>query len=904
MSDEKNKPNFLLNLKQGGTVDPVKLVASRPYAAAIASKLVTSRDEILGSKARRRQATTAEAGQLDKVTKDLIYHTEDNENIQLMFPDIKLAQQIVVSSIVSPKDMVQPHLNYDCRKKEIPAQIRIGLLDTTKRHFEDGYFILDRLYKVVDETLFQSGAYVRITIPESIVDQIIHGNTEITTESIDKLKEHFVDPNTGLMGGYFENEPGRIAAESATGIDPSKPEPFIYKNKDSAYASCKYIDFTDNYEIIKVPALQGKFKKLKTRSIIKKRAARLSAATEAEKLSDDRIQSLLFSGRQTVTKDFHEIPNSNDAKRRSIGRALSMHWPTTSIIPIYSPGDPTNHIGYIGIVDQNGYPISSNDQTLRTQQLTSMLSNETGMQGNDLGHFLIDRAKNTLHGKGSMNQQLEVVTRLFSTMLEENIVRRLKNGINEDSFKLSENQDIYQLMMARTFSNQYTRIVYIPEEFVTYYANDYHKNGIGKSITYGLTYLSSLRAMTRLAKVTGMLKTAIPITRVNVTFAEDDPDPHATAEMIAHDVLRYKAPPLPIGNNSPQMLADFLVRSGIEFNFEGSERFPGTKIEFETKSLQHSTPDDSTDDDMRKQQYMAMGVSPEMVDNGFSPEHATTVTKNHLLLSRRVITHQNKFEPSLAQEGRKSLQFDSLFLEEAHRVIEDNKGLLEKYLSDDQKTELGTNKKEIYDQVIEEFLDNLVITFPKPDDAANAQIYESFDNEKKYVTDAIEFWFSNTVIPNDVSGEINNNADTIKSMLIAYHMREWMTKNNFMMDLGDVVKTTEDDKPMLDIYEMTTQHTKGVMRSIIKLLRALRPAKNAANTDLTNMDTEPGEASSASSSSDSGSDDGGSEDDQGGGDDFGMGDFGMEPDGFGDTEEEETPEGQVGTDGDGGQVTP
>jgi hypothetical protein len=268
-------------------------------------------------------------------------------------------------------------------------------------------------------------------------------------------------------------------------------------------------------------------------------------------------------------------------------------------------------------------------------------------------------------------------------MLEENIVRRLKNGINEDSFKLSENQDIYQLMMARTFSNQYTRIVYIPEEFVTYYANDYHKNGIGKSITYGLTYLSSLRAMTRLAKVTGMLKTAIPITRVNVTFAEDDPDPHATAEMIAHDVLRYKAPPLPIGNNSPQMLADFLVRSGIEFNFEGSERFPGTKIEFETKSLQHSTPDDSTDDDMRKQQYMAMGVSPEMVDNGFSPEHATTVTKNHLLLSRRVITHQNKFEPSLAQEGRKSLQFDSLFLEEAHRVIEDNKGLLEKYLSDD-----------------------------------------------------------------------------------------------------------------------------------------------------------------------------------------------------------------------------
>jgi len=32
--------NFLVNLKQDGTIDPIKLVAGRPYAAAIASKLV------------------------------------------------------------------------------------------------------------------------------------------------------------------------------------------------------------------------------------------------------------------------------------------------------------------------------------------------------------------------------------------------------------------------------------------------------------------------------------------------------------------------------------------------------------------------------------------------------------------------------------------------------------------------------------------------------------------------------------------------------------------------------------------------------------------------------------------------------------------------------------------------
>jgi len=43
--------------------------------------------------------------------------------------------------------------------------------------------------------------------------------------------------------------------------------------------------------------------------------------------------------------------------RKSIGKPMLMKLPTESTIPVFIPGDPSNHIGYFVMLDGNGKPL-------------------------------------------------------------------------------------------------------------------------------------------------------------------------------------------------------------------------------------------------------------------------------------------------------------------------------------------------------------------------------------------------------------------------------------------------------------------------------------------------------------------------------------------------------------------
>ena len=54
----------------------------------------------------------------------------------------------------------------------------------------------------------------------------------------------------------------------------------------------------------------------------------------------------------------------------------------------------------------------------------------------------------------------------------------------------------------------------------------------------------------------------------------------------------------------------------------------------------HIKPDTELEEELDKRAIMALGLTPEIVDTGFSPEFATTVVANNVLLAKRVIRIQ------------------------------------------------------------------------------------------------------------------------------------------------------------------------------------------------------------------------------------------------------------------------
>jgi hypothetical protein len=540
-----------------------------------------------------------------------------------------------------------------------------------------------------------------------------------------------------------------------------------------------------------------------------------------------------------------------------------MRVPSEAVIPVYVPGDETRHIGYFILIDGSGHPVSANSPMQGNQSLQSLWQ-QSSQSGNASG--LIQKAKQNLMSNSSADaNNVEQIVKVYGSIVENNLLTRLKNGVYEADYEISENEEVYRIMLARSLAGKFTTMVYIPEEFMTYFAFKHHPNGTGKSLLDDLKIITSIRSILLFARVMALTKSAINLTHVNMNLDPNDPDPEKTIEMGMHEVLKMRQNYLPLGINTPTDLVDWINRAGFEFTFDGHPGIPQTKFEFETKNIQHQMPDDSLEETLRKQTYMAFGISPETIDNGFNSEFATTVVSNNILLSKRVSQYQDILCRQLGEYVRKLLSCDEVYKEEAVGFLKENKGLLDKALSV-QETEVAENGKEDANLyfAIEKYLEYLDVELPKPDETSVDTQLEAYTKYEEAIDKAIESWISTDIITSDVSGDISGYIDTIKKIVRAHYLRQWMSDNNFMSELSDLVTKNEDGNPNMDLFEINKTHIEGLVKTSIRFIDSMKVVKAAANKDIETIGAEP------TQSSDSGSDT--PTETQSTGDDFGLDD--------------------------------
>jgi hypothetical protein len=157
-----------------------------------------------------------------------------------------------------------------------------------------------------------------------------------------------------------------------------------------------------------------------------------------------------------------------------------MRVPSEAVIPVYVPGDETRHIGYFILIDGSGHPVSANSPMQGNQSLQSLWQ-QSSQSGNASG--LIQKAKQNLMSNSSADaNNVEQIVKVYGSIVENNLLTRLKNGVYEADYEISENEEVYRIMLARSLAGKFTTMVYIPEEFMTYFAFKHHPNGTGKSL--------------------------------------------------------------------------------------------------------------------------------------------------------------------------------------------------------------------------------------------------------------------------------------------------------------------------------------------------------------------------------------------------------------------------------------
>jgi hypothetical protein len=883
---------------------PALNLVSDPSMAAVMSKLITGIDPTEYGEDGNRKITAPNMQNFRTIAERTAQNASDAETVMQVLPDTELSAQILISSILSPKDMMTCELTYVLAEGLMALDVSSAMIARTKRHFEQVYKINELLPKMLRDILFEKGSYPVAVIPENAIDEIINGNHRIKMESLaDSINQDGSVKPIGLLGPAVTPRQSR----SAPGLSLESLADYKYKTDASGKVTfegilCQggvedtFLYVTDNPDVLKIPEIHTRVREQRIMTAITGRSRNKALESFTGKLNDRTLSGKLFKERQFGYNPIASIKTQEQLTRRTIGNPLILHLPSESVIPAHVPGSPEKQVGFFILIDADGHPISKSDDVDYYQQLSNRLSSNGSFPS-----AMLTKVKSQMQGFDITDRNsLDYSARAYGQMVEQDLLARLRNGAYGDGVELGKQEEIYRIMFARALAKQHTQILFVPAELMTYFAFRYNNNGIGKSILDDMKILNSLRSMLLFANVMASLKNSIGRTEVKLKLDPDDPNPQKTIETAMHEIIRSRQQYFPLGMNSPTDLTDWLMRSGFEFTHEGHPGLPDVAVDFGEKSTQYVKPDTDLVEDLRKQSIMAAGLSPETVDNTFQSEFAVSVVTNNILLSKRVAQTQDLFTPLLSDHMRKVIMNSEELLTDLRKILENN---FDKIIKELELTDLGkeilqstdpakaSNQKAVRAEVIEDllyqFIMNFSVSLPKPNSVTLDNQLKALEIYDQALEKALDAWVSDKFFTSETGGEIANQVGVIREVIKAHFLRQWMNENGVLPEMSALTTLGSDGSPSLNVFEAQQTHIQALTQTLTKFMVGLKPMILASNEILENTGVDAGNAPASSSSEDEGGG-GGNEDDLFGG---GNDDFSLDPAGDGEGGEETPAEG-------------
>jgi len=808
-----------------------KIVETSPKILPLVSKLTQNKQL---SSTIENEDFKLNRGLLEDLYRRIRTTQQNNTQIIELFPDIELSIQILVSSILSPKKMTDIQLNYRFNKNiSINPTISGKVIDIIKIHIDDNYELEDKLPDIVREALFNSGAYAQVIIPESSVDEII--NTDLipsySTEDFKNRVDYVID---------YLVKPINLIKEKAkltTNLPSSPSNSKEVKQIVEHIASENYVNITDNVNILNFSNIKEKITSLLIRNSFKN-----NISISQESLDKVNYIDIFRQRSSTAKKDIEFIKKKNETVRRSIGKPMIIRVPTESIIPVFIPGNESEHIGYFVLLDETGKPLNTELRVENVNQLSTTITST-----NNTNLTPIQKAYNNLVHNSVKDFNINELFDLYKDVLEKQIYTSIKSSLYGKTGDISSKNDIYFLMFTRALSDQKTNLLFIPKDLVVYFAFQYNKAGIGKTLLENLSVLSSIRAILLFSKVMAQAKQSIDVTKVNISLDPNDPDPEKTIEQIQDSVLKLRQNFFPLGMNNPVDLLNWIQRAGLQFSYENNPLLPNVKIDFENANLTHTLPNSDLEENLRKQSIIALGLSPETIDNGFTPEFATTVVNNNILLSKRISLYQKSLSKHLSKFVDLIVYNDEELRDELRTFISESLDTIEGSLTEEEKQLLNKDKKEFTEYYINQLSSSIEITLPKPENTNISNLSAEFDIYKENLIKVIDSIISTDIFSDDISGELSKYIETIKNVYLHYLLRKWCAANDFYTEALEITQSNKED--IDELLNNIVSHLTSTSSNSTSLITMLQKFKLAIDADLKTNVTDTIEENSADTTS-------------------------------------------------------
>lgn len=565
---------------------------------------------------------------------------------------------------------------------------------------------------------------------------------------------------------------------------------------------------------------------------------------ERETFSDRNIIDKIFrkiddiNSYNTDVLELKKLKNDNQTARENLDEPIFINYPVEAIIPIFKPGAPSEHVGYLALHDEEGNPLSKAKPVNYYRELANGYNSR--MTVNTMASSLIQQGKTMFEGfsnKLDEARQLEMLSRIHSNAIIKDILDRLKNGLYGKNLDIGDSAEVSRIMFYRALRGQRTRVLFVPKEIMSYMAFDYDNRGFGISLLDNMKVLISLRIQFMLAQLRAGIMNSIPETLVTLRIDEKDPDPRKTIQIANVMALQSRSNSgLIIGASNVQTIEDRVNQSNIRMAIESDNpKIPQIGHDVSKTTSDIPTPDNEVAEGIKRDTIMGTGLTPDMVDNSLSTEFAANVLQGNFITSLIAFQKQDRFNPLLTDFVRKVISVSPYLHERLREIIRDNLDeIIEniKEASGDKDLSIkglsNSAVEVLIDGIIDKFISSFEVNLPAPPNDNHESKAEQLQQYEERVDKAIEFVISQDVIPESlVSEDGTDMVEQYAKIVKADLLRDWMLENNYMPEIMNYITVSDEG---VQTYEKNKAIRELTIKTVKAMTEFFKEGKNIADS--------------------------------------------------------------------------
>jgi len=692
----------------------------------------------------------------------------DYSKILKLVPELEQASLIVIPSILSPNSFRNYIITYniDIPDSILDSKVKAKIISKINNHANNHLKLNEKLETWIKEALYKTGAKPVLIIPTKIINKI--RNSSISFESINEINESVSKEDLKLIAK--EENIINIKRNIIDELSKFKKIDIYHDKLDSVISGTieeinkkvkrsNLIQFIDNPDALVI----GRQNRLKTNEEI--------TAKYREYFSEDNNNkpSISFDPEMVVSLDDYFDLNNKEEEH-----PILEELPTESVIPLYIEGIPSSHIHYLVMLDENGAPINISNKVYEEYINTTISDNCS----NNLEKLYKSIFGSELRLNASNNINTSLYRSIYETYLDKLIKNNLK-GMGLTNMSISFNDEINKVMLYRLFKHKKTKLVFVPNILMMYFAFNYNEDGTGRSKLEDILFPLSLKITYLITKTINLMEQAIHRQNVQVDLDESAGNPLEILQAIKEKLIEGKVSEI---TYDPIKIIKNIAEREIRItpnNIPGINQF---SISPETYTPNRPIPDDTLIEEVNNLINLNLDVPPSAFNRLNETEYSRSIVTNNILFAKKIENRQNKVIIHMSELIRSYLLFDTKFITDIKNIL---------------ISEKVSYKGNLNDYVLN-IIQHVTLSLPTLRISHDKADFEEINEYVSMIESLLDKLFPSDLIPDRDNQEVFGTivgmlkADIIRKYLIDSHMFKYIDETIFNIDEEfDISKITD-----------------------------------------------------------------------------------------------------------------